>query len=226
MAGITEFIPDIAFDTSGVGKGIFIVIAIAFVVSLLGLVFFFALRHLKFNKKIVIWKKINGRYEIVKKDKAQEVSLKGTGDTIFYLRRFKKYLPTPRIQTGRNVFWYVVREDGEWINIGMGDIDEKFREIGAHFLDSEMRYARTQLQGHIKERYDKPKFWAQYGALIINVAAITIIMVFLFLIIQDMQGLSQSVVSAVDAAAKVNAETARILGAVDTVMGSSGLAPA
>ncbi len=226
MPGVSDYLPDISFDTSGIGKGILLVIIIGFIVAVLSISFFFLLRYFKFNKKIIIWEKINNRYEITKRDKAQQMSLRGTGDTIFYLRKFKKYLPTPRIQTGRNVFWYVIREDGEWINIGMGDIDQKFREVGAYFLDSEMRYARTQLQGHIKDRYDKPKFWSQYGALIVNVAAITIIMVFLFLIVQDLQDVMGSVRGSVETAALVNAETARILGAVDTITGGSGISPA
>ncbi len=227
MAGIGDYLPDISFDTSGIGKGILIIIVIGFIVAVLSLAFFFILRYLKFNKKIIIWEKVNGRYEITKRDKAQQMSLKGTGDTLFYLRKYKKYLPTPLIQTGRNTYWYVIREDGEWINIGMQDIDLAFREVGAHFLDHEMRYARTQLQGHIKDRYDKPKFWSQYGALIVNVAAITIIMVFLFLIVQDLQEIAGAVTRSIDSAALVNAETARILGAVDTVInGGSGIVPA
>ena len=64
---------------------------------------------------------------------------------------------------GRRIYWYVIREDGEWIKFELEDIDQKMRKAGVHYLDKEMRYARTALEEALKERYDKPNFWKEYG---------------------------------------------------------------
>ena len=153
-----------------------------------GFVIYFIIQKLRFNQKIVIFKKINGRFEPTKKDRGMFIKHGKGGDTILFIRRLKKYQPTPSIQTGRNTFWFWLREDGELINFGPGDFDAQARELGARFLDKEMRYARVSLQETMKERYDKPKIWEKYGGMIINLAAVSIILVFFFLIVREFLG--------------------------------------
>ena len=69
---------------------------------------------MKYNKKIVIFEKINGRFEPTRKDRAMELKFGRAGDTVFYLAKNRKYLPVPVIQTGRRKYWFAIREDGEW----------------------------------------------------------------------------------------------------------------
>ena len=138
-------------------------------IILTGVITYFVIRRMKFNKKIVIFERINDKFQPTRKDKAMEVKFSTSGDTIFYLQKNKKYLPNPRLQSGRRVYYYFIRQDGEWINFELTDLDEESRKMGAKFLDKEMRYARTQIQKGLKERYDKPGFWQLHGQTIMNI---------------------------------------------------------
>ncbi|KKL14328.1 hypothetical protein LCGC14_2516770, partial [marine sediment metagenome] len=92
------------------------------------------LMNKRYNKKIVIHKKIHGIWQKVDTDYATEIVVEGRGIKLFFLKRlrtnFGRYLSLPRIQTGLNEYWYFVGEDGEWINITLGDIDlQKYYNI-------------------------------------------------------------------------------------------------
>ncbi len=153
-----------------------LLIAVIFLVCV-GVGAWFFVRWLKFNNKIIIFEKIAGRFEHTKTDKAMEIKVSLAGDTAFFLRRHKKYLPRPTLQAGRRVYWFFIRSDGEWINIVPEDFDEKARTLGAKFLDKEVRYARSQIQKGLKERYDKDSFWKSHGATILTFSFIALIAV-------------------------------------------------
>lgn len=200
----------------------FFVLVIAFGI-LAGVITYLIVRRKKFNKKIVIFEKIAGRFEPAKKDRAMEVKLEKTGDTTFYLAKAKKYLPTPTIQTGRNTYWFAVREDGEWINIGIEDIDVKMREVQAHFLDKEMRYSRVALQRSLQERYDKPGFWAKYGGLIAYISLILVTGIMVWLLFDKFIEIAGQVANVVKSADAVMEVSERVVGALDNICAGSGI---
>ena len=122
-------LPDLGITGGGIiNVFAFIFIGILIAIVAVGVTIIIVLK-LKFNKKIIIFEKINGRFEPTRKDRGMIQNLKGTGDTILYLKKFKKYLPTPELQTGRNTYWFAIREDGEWFNIGIEDIDDILNDI-------------------------------------------------------------------------------------------------
>lgn len=153
-----------------------LIIAVIFLL-VIGVGAWLFIRWLKFNNKIIVFEKIAGQFEHTKTDKAMEIRVSQAGDTAFFLRRHKKYLPRPTLQAGRRVYWFWIREDGEWINFRPADYDEKARELGAKFLDKEVRYARSQIQKGLKERYDKDSFWKTHGATILTFSFIALIAV-------------------------------------------------
>jgi hypothetical protein len=155
------------------------------------------------------------------------VPLENTGDSIFYLAKAKKYLPTPQIQTGRNTFWYAVRQDGEWINIGIEDIDLRMKEAKVFFLDKEMRYARVALQRNLKERYQKTSFWEKYGGMIAYIVLIVITGVMMWLLFDKYLSIGGTLDSAMKTSKEVLVETKNILSNLDNIQsGGSGLVPA
>lgn len=198
-------------------------IALITVVAIFGLIIFFVFRALKFNKKILIFEKINGVFQPVRRDRCAEVKLSTSGDTIFYCLRHKKYLPNPSIQTGRRVFWYFIREDGEWINFGLADLDEASRQVGARFLEKEMRYARTQIQKGLKERYDKPGFWQQYGVLVMNIVWIAMIGVMTFLLFDKWIDLASTTNAGVEIGGRVLEKAEQVIAKLDNVCSGSGV---
>lgn len=182
-----------------------------------GIAVWFAIQRKRFNKKIVIWEKVGNTFEPTIKDKAMEMKHGSVGDTIFFIKRMKKYVPTPSLQTGRNTFYFFKRQDGELINFTPADFDLKSKELGAQFLDKEMKYARTSLDGSWKERYEKQNFWDKYGQQIVNFGSIVIIMLFLWLIVKELMDISGAIQGAINAAKEVQESTKEILIGLDNI---------
>lgn len=212
----------------GVVKIVLIILLIIIVFIATGVITYFLIRRRRFNKFVVVFEKINGQFEVVLRTRAMISKFGKGGDQIMILMKGKKVLPKPEIQTGRNNYWFIIREDGEWINFGPSDFDEKFREVGAKFLHPEIRYQRTSIQeGMIKERYQQTSWWKENWHIVVSIAVITILLIFMFLIAsKNVQVMSaqQSVAETV----KESIEIANRLlaGAENLQSGGSGLVPA
>lgn len=180
-----EVIPDFSGGLIGGGLAIYAIIVLLSAV-VLGIVIFYYYMTKKYNKKIVIFERINDRFEPTKKDKGAEIRLGIGGDTVLHLRKFKKYLPMPSLQTGRNTFWYIIRRDGEWINISMEDVDEKMELARVRFLSPEMRYARVGLEKSFRDRYNKVTFLQKYGGVIAFGGLIFLIGIMIWLMFDKM----------------------------------------
>lgn len=192
-----------------------------------GLVAYLFVRWMKFNNKIIIFEKIAGQFERTKTDKAMEVKVSKAGDTVFYFRRYKKYVPTPSFQAGRREFWFFKREDGELINIKPGDYDAEARALGAKYLDKEVRYQRSQIQKALKDRYDKDSFWKTHGATVLTFSFIALIAVMSwFLFDKWIEGLN-AVPNILDKLASLLDRMDTIMGSMDNICtGGSGMIPA
>lgn len=218
---IKELAPDVTFAGTVSVFAWFLI----FVVSAIGIGFgvYVFLRMMKFNKKIIIFEKIGKNFEPSRKDRAMEVRIGDAGDTIFYLRKHKKYLPVPQIQTGRRVYWYVIREDSEWINIGIEDIDVKFKKLNAYFLDKEMRHSRVALHRNLKERYQQASFLSMYGGLMAYTGLIAITAMMSWFLFDKFLDVTGAIEASINAAKEVQEATRDILIALDNVQGGGGL---
>ena len=178
----------------------------------------------KYNKIITIFEKVGGEFVPIGKDRGMEVRYSNAGDTITYLRKRKRYIPNPQIQTGKRQYWFYVRSDDELINFGLSDLNEEGEKAGAFFLDKEMRYSRTQIQKGLKDRYESPSIWAKYGIYIISFSYVALIGVMVWLLFDKWVDLAQATAGAVDTAAVVLDRVDQILGSMDNVCsGGSGL---
>ena len=200
---------------------LFIIVAV-----IIAVIAFIIIRNMKFRYKIWIFDKVSGRTELVAMDRARVTRLGESGDTILYLRKMKKYIPTPSIQTGRNTYFFYIREDREWINIGIEDIDLKMREVKANFLDKEMRYARAALQKNLKDRYNKITFMEKYGSYIAYVGLIVVIGIMTYLLFDKFIELSGSINAAMDKVPEVLEQLKGCISASSNVCGGGGLQPA
>jgi len=195
----------------GTIKVVLIIFLVILVFIATGVITYFILKKKKFNKFVVVFEKINGKPEVVLRCRAMISKFGRGGDQIMILAKGKKILPKPEIQTGRNNYWFYIREDGEWINIGISDIDEKFREVNANFLHPEIRYQRTSIQeGMIKERYQQTSWWKENWHIIVSIAVIVVLLIFMFLIVSKQiqvmnaqQGVAETVKETVEIANKL-----------------------
>lgn len=211
----------------GGGGGIGNVITIFAVVIIFGLIAigatYLIVIRLQFKHRIVIFERVDGIPKVTRRDRARTMKIGKAGDEAFYLKKHKKIIPSPSIQTGNNIYWFWISDDGEWMNFGPGNFDEDRRELGAHFLDKEVRHTRTALQHSIEDRYSQPGFWEKYGGIVAYTVLILVTAIGFWLIIDKLIEVSNATSGAVDAAKGVLEETKRVLSGLDTITsGGSG----
>lgn len=201
---------------------IFLVIATAVAIAT-----YFFLVFLKYDKKVVIFENVGGNWQVTKRDKGRLVRLKNSKHSALMLRKLKIPLARPSKQVGPKTYWYAVRADGTLVNWDLEDIDLIAGKSKIRFLDKDILLADKALDEIFKERYDKPKFWEKYGALLVNITAVVIIMVFLWLIVGKLIELTNSVNGAVETANLVLDRIEDLLVATDNIcnVGGTGLVP-
>lgn len=187
-----------SFNMSGIG-GTLTYVGVAFLfalVLLIGLYFLFQI--LKYNQKIVLWRKVNGVIVPAAYDKGMYQRVGTGGDYWLSTKRFKKVLPKPKIYAGKNLIWYYEREDGEWINFCIGDIDEQMKKAGAYYVDEDMRLQRLGIQKNLDARLVKESFWAKHGATIMMVLFVVVVTVCLVMMFKEMRGSWSAIQSAAE----------------------------
>ena len=85
-----------------------------------------------------------------------------------------KWLSVGKIQTAPREFWYYIREDGEWINFALKDLNKVSKDAGIRFVTEDMRLQRLATERLLEQRLMKKSFWDQWGS--------TIMLVILFLV--------------------------------------------
>ncbi len=212
---LQQFIPDISF--SGIFSALTILLIIVLLIVATIAIGYFIIQRRKYNKKINIFEKIHGRWSHTGTDKAMEVKSGKKGDTGFILKKHKKYIPIPTLQMGPRIYWIAIREDGEWINFDIEDIDIKQRRAGVHFVNTDMRYARTALEEALKDRYDKPNLWKEYGVLIASVGFIAMIGIMTWLLFDRWIELAATTNAGVEASKEVIILAKETLTAIDNI---------
>lgn len=154
-------------------------------------------RYKKYNKVIQVFGKINGAVVPIMKERAMFERVGIAGDYWCRTMKSKKILPRPSIAMGKNTYWYFVREDGEWINFSLKDIDADMKQAGTYFVDEDMRLQRLGIQKNIKDRFgEKPSFWDKYGAILGYVLFILIITISLIMLFKQLDKVAVSMNSA------------------------------
>jgi len=209
------------FQFSGMGDLLLYIVAGLLVAICIGIGAYFIFQEMKFNKKIVLFKKISGKIIPVARFKGMFERLGKAGDYWIKTRGLKKILPRPKLEISKNVYWYFEREDGEWINFDLEDIDERFRKAKIKYLDEDMRLQRIGIQRNLKERYDQATFWQKYGGMIMSamfILIITICLVIIFNKINDLVKALPVLARALESVANAMKDTA--------VSQGSGIVPA
>lgn len=210
----------------GIGTGMVFLFVLLFVVFALitGFVTFFLVRWYQYKLKIVIFQRINGQFQETARRKAKIIPLGRAGDQAIMLNKPKKILPMPEIQSGKNTYNYFISDDGEWINFSFKDFDKDRRDVGAKFLDKEMRYARTSLESLGDERYSEKINWTQVVQIIGLVIFVLVVGVSFYLIADGMADVSKTNAQAIETSQDVLKEVNRILGTIDNIQeGGSGI---
>lgn len=194
-----------------------VIIILAIVTAVLSYLY---VMNKKFNKKIVIFARVNGVFQDVAKDRARVIKVGRGGDTAFLWKKAKAVRPTPSLQTGINTYWYFLRADGEYINFCPGDLDQMMRELGANFSDKELRYAKAGLQKLLKDAYDKTGFWEKYGGVMAFGILILLLGVAMWLNAAQTIKINAGLAGITKDLSLVVEEVGRLLSAMDNICGT------
>lgn len=141
----------------------------------------------QFNITIILHKKIQGKVRKVATYKGQLQRVGQAGDFWLFVKGVKKRVPRPKIWASKNEAWYFEREDGEWINFEMGDIDEQMKQAGAYYVDEDMRLQRLGIQKNLNDRLTKESFWSKYGTTIMMVIFCVIVTICLVMLFKELK---------------------------------------
>lgn len=158
------------------------------IVGLLAFLIYMQFQKRIYNKKIKLFRKVGGRVTKIAEDMAMFERIGIGGDMWCKTKTFKKIIPKPRIQMEPNCYWMYEREDGEWINFSLEDIDLKMKEANAYFVDEDMRLQRLGIQKNLAARFQKQTFMEKYGGMIIYGLFVLVVTVCLVVLFQKMEG--------------------------------------
>jgi hypothetical protein len=144
-----------------------------------------------------------------------------------------KWLPVGKIQTAPREFWYYIREDGEWINFSLTDLNAVSKEAGVRFVQEDMRLQRLATERLLEQRLMNKTFWEKWGTTIMMIIVFLVIAICMVIIFFQFG----KVIDKFGAIAQTQADTSKILLRVfgenyinnalnQTAGGTQGLIPA
>ncbi|KKN17802.1 hypothetical protein LCGC14_0962250 [marine sediment metagenome] len=226
--GVGEVLTDVGIELpEGFGSGASQFIQAFVFLLILGLLvgigaYYFSNKK-QFNKHIHIFEEVAGRAVPVGLDKAKQIILPNTSIRAFFLQKRKVFLPRPSIQTGVGHYWYFIRKDGEWINVGLENLNQKLTELKIHFDHTDMRMANSSLKKLIEKNYKKLNWIKEYAPYIAIGILVLILGITAFLILNK----AQEVVGALSSTASTNQavleELKQVLSSLDNIISGSGI---
>ena len=171
-----------------IGQVVILIVLGIVIVGLIGWFFYWKATQRAFKYRIHLYKKVGNTPTRIAFHQAREIPMGRAGDYLWFVKGIKKYLPVPIIQSAPNEFWFWVREDGEWINFGMEDLDESSKKAGVKYLHQDMRMQRLATDRLLEQRLMKKSFWEQYGMVIAYVVFFLVIAISMSIIFYQYGG--------------------------------------
>ena len=199
---------------------IFIIILIFLAAG--GVAVFMIIRALQYNKKIEIYEETNGVMYLVGRDKVKEVKYNVYGDSIFVLRKRKKFLPRGELKAGKNLYFYFIGDDGEWVNFRLTNLNKKLNEADVKFIHPDMRAFKSGTAKIIKDSFQKEKFMEKYGHIVVPIIVFVIIGIALYFIADRVVAGIDKSNAAMDVAGKVIEKADNVLSSLNNICSSSG----
>ena len=195
-----------------------------------GVVAFFLKGHLtkkKFNKTITFFKRnpFTGLLVADRNIKAMTVRLDSIGNLGYRLQapyETKNLFPKLKYEAKPNQHYVEYCEDGRIVEIiGFTDYDDQRKAVKATFSDHNTELARSSMHQMNKERYEKTSFWKENATLLVNIGAIVVIMVFLWLIADKLIDIVSATSGVVAEAGKLQEAQANIIDSLNRLLTSN-----
>jgi len=149
------------------------------------------------------------------KDRARVVKIGDGGEEILFLRKSKVFRTAYARKMGKNTYWFAVGQDGYWYNFLLGDLDAKMGMLDIEPIDRDMRYMHVAIRKNIQERYRKETFMQKYGTIMINGIFLIIMIIALWLMLDQIGELIEQAATATSAGAKTLEVVTNALARVD-----------
>jgi len=192
-----------------IGKAL-LVFGVSVVIMMMvgGLVFwYFKNKQLKYT--IPLFKKIGNKVIKIITVKAKDFKIGRAGDKLWFIPKYKKYIIPATLQTAPNEYTHFEREDGEWINIEMPDIDAQMKKFGVKYIHQDMRSNRIAIADILDARFkDKQSWWEKYGHLVTHLIFYLVVGIMMVVIFYQWSDIVE--------------QTARLLGEVNDMRVASG----
>lgn len=178
----------------------------------------------KFNKTISFFKRnsISGGTLPDKNIQAMTVRLDSFGNLGYRLKtpyETKNLMPKLKYELKPNHHYVEYCEDNRIVEIvSFGDYDDERKKLGVTFSDHNTELARSSMHQMNKERYEKTNFWKENATLLVNIGAIVIIMVFLWLIADKLIDVISGITGAVDKTALLQETQVNIIDKLDKLI--------
>lgn len=216
-------LPSLTNSTIGSSLTIIAITIILFIVAVIGIYLF--INNRTYNKKIILFENISGNgWQVTAKDTARIVKVGDGGEEILFLRKRKVYRTAYGKKMGTNEYWFAVGQDGYWYNVVLGDLDAKMGMLDIEPVDRDMRYMHVAIRKNIAERYRKIGFMEKYGSLMINGFFLIIMLVGLWLLVDQIGELISQATGAVSASDRTLETVNQVLSKIDSICsGGSGI---
>lgn len=199
-------------------------------ITIVGVIAFFFKQFLtkkKFNKTITFFKRnpFTGLLVADTNIKAMTVRLDNYGNLGYRLKtpyETRNLMPKLKYEAKTNIHYVEYCEDGRIVEIlGFTDYDDQRKAVKATFSDHNTELARSSMHQMNKERYEKTNFWKENATLMVNIGAIVIIMVFLWLIADKLIDITSAVSGTVTEAGKLIEASSNIVDSLNRVCGQN-----
>lgn len=140
------------------------------IVGLIGISIWLYIRKKRLKYTIPLYKTVGSKPIKIATYKARDYKIGVSGDKLWYIPKAKKYISPATKQTANNEFPHFEREDGEWINFDLGDIDSDMKQAGVKYIHQDMRAQRIAIGNILENRFrNKQSWWEKYGHLVTHV---------------------------------------------------------
>lgn len=215
------------FFGSSIATIIFWTILLVIVLAIFGVFTWWIYNVLVYRFKINIFENLSGAgYIPTKKDKARIVRFGKSGETMFWLKKAKDYLPSNGQRIGKNNLAYCIGPDGIWYNITFGDLDTKMGILDIEPVDRDMRHHHVAKAQMIEQDYNKKSWMDKYGVIVFGALILGIFAIFAYAMFDRMADAATVTQEGLKVGQELSKANLQIVERLDQLLSGSGIVPA
>jgi len=219
-------------NVSGLGSILLYGFIIILICVITGFIVYRIMMNRRFNKSITFFRR-NPQTKLLVPDrtiKAMLIRIDKFGNLAYRLKtpyETKNQIQKLHYEGKPNAHYVEYTRDGKIVEIiGFGDYDDTRKEIKSEFIDDNTELARSSLHQMNKERYEKTSFWKEHATLLVNIGAMVVIMIFLYLIADKLIGILGSINDLLTKMQTLQTGENNIINSINNLLTAHNIAPA